>query len=295
MGLAGWLASLALIVLQGCSFSQPAAPVLDKAPAGRAAKPGKPASATRLAPAGTYVVQAGDTLYKIAFEQGLDYRQLAEWNGLPNPDLIRVGESLRLTAPPRPASSAPPAPPPAAPAAIEVRPLAPLSSPLPSAAPGPAAVQAGVTPAAARAPSVTKGEQPVLDVDVDAETAPQAWTWPARGSLVAAFDEAGGMKGLEIAAARGAAVRAAAPGRVVYAGAGLRGYGKLIIIKHSKMLLSAYGHNERLLVKEGQAVHLGQVIAEMGDSDAERVKLHFEIREYGKPVNPASYLPALPG
>lgn len=120
---------------------------------------------------------------------------------------------------------------------------------------------------------------------------PAQWMWPVRGQVLTRFDGIAGANGLDIGGRRGSPVVAAAPGRIVYVGAGLRGYGKLIIIKHNSVLLSAYGHNERVLVVEGQTVSLGQVIAEMGDSDAERVKLHFEIREYGKPVDPMSYLP----
>jgi lipoprotein NlpD len=267
MGRWGWPPVLALAVVQGCSFSQPAAPVQD-----RTGKPARPAPEVRAPAAGsaTHVVQAGDTLYKIAFEHGLDHRRLAEWNALADAGRIRAGETLRLVPPP-PSPAAPPAtaPAPSGTAAIEARPLAPL----PAAAPP--GVPASALPAA--------------------EATPVAWAWPARGELLAAFDEAAGMKGLEIAAVRGVAIRAAAAGQVVYAGAGLRGYGKLIIIRHGKMLLSAYGHNDRLLVQEGQSVRLGQVIAEMGDTDAERVKLHFEIREYGKPVDPTRYLPTPPG
>ncbi|PIV88835.1 MAG: hypothetical protein COW48_03860 [Hydrogenophilales bacterium CG17_big_fil_post_rev_8_21_14_2_50_63_12] len=119
---------------------------------------------------------------------------------------------------------------------------------------------------------------------------PDTWSWPLRGPLLARFGE-GLNKGIDIAGTRGMRVQAAAPGRVVYAGSGLRGYGKLIIIRHGKTLLSAYAHNARILVVEGQRVTRGQVVGEIGDSDAERVKLHFEIRELGKPVDPLNYLP----
>ena len=117
------------------------------------------------------------------------------------------------------------------------------------------------------------------------------WIWPAQGSLIAGFDEAKN-KGLDIGGKAGDAVLAAADGRVVYAGAGLRGYGNLIILKHNNTYLTAYAHNQTLLVKEDQSVQKGQKIAEMGNSDADRVKLHFEIRRQGKPVDPARYLPA---
>ena len=118
-----------------------------------------------------------------------------------------------------------------------------------------------------------------------------AWIWPAQGTLLAGFDEAKN-KGLDISGKPGDAVIASADGRVVYAGAGLRGYGNLIILKHNNTFLTAYAHNQTLLVKEDQAVKKGQKIAEMGNSDADRVKLHFEIRRQGKPVDPAKYLPA---
>ncbi|MDP3168990.1 MAG: peptidoglycan DD-metalloendopeptidase family protein, partial [Polaromonas sp.] len=117
-----------------------------------------------------------------------------------------------------------------------------------------------------------------------------AWIWPAQGAVLAGFDEAKN-KGMDIAGKAGDAVMASADGRVVYAGAGLRGYGNLIILKHNNTFLTAYAHNQTLLVKEDQSVRKGQKIAEMGNSDADRVKLHFEIRRQGKPVDPAKYLP----
>jgi lipoprotein NlpD len=123
-----------------------------------------------------------------------------------------------------------------------------------------------------------------------ADVPPESWSWPARGDIVAEFGE-GVSKGIDIAGSKGQVVQAAARGQVAYAGAGLRGYGKLIIIRHGKTLLSAYAHHARILVKEGQEVARGQVIGEMGDTDADRIKLHFEIRELGKPVNPLNYLP----
>lgn len=131
-----------------------------------------------------------------------------------------------------------------------------------------------------------------LRVPEAGEAPPDLWVWPAHGPLLSRYGEAGS-KGLGIAGARGQTVRAAASGEVVYAGSGLRGYGKLIIIRHGRTLLSAYAHNARILVAEGQKVTRGQAIAEMGDSDTDRVKLYFEIREYGKPVDPLDYLPKL--
>lgn len=128
--------------------------------------------------------------------------------------------------------------------------------------------------------------------DGEDDSLPDAWLWPVRGRIIADFNEAEGRKGIDIAAPFGTAVLASAAGRVVYVGDGLRGYGKLIIIKHNKALLSAYAHQSRLLVKEGERVAQGQQIGEVGDSDAERAKLHFEIREHGKPVSPLDYLPS---
>jgi lipoprotein NlpD len=122
------------------------------------------------------------------------------------------------------------------------------------------------------------------------QEAVKSWRWPVRGKIVGHFGTTGG-KGIDIAGRRGTAIKAAAPGHVVYSGSGLRGYGKLIIVKHNKRYLSAYAHNERLHVKEGDTVKGGQRIAEMGDSDAKSVRLHFEIRRDGQPVNPTRYLP----
>jgi len=205
------------------------------------------------APTGYAVVQPGDNLFRIAFDHGLDYHQLAAWNGIVDPDHIQVGARLRLTPP-------------------ESRP-APVARP--NSATPPISAPATVPPE-------------------DTDQPPKSWLWPAKGKVVTEFDQNVRAKGLDIAGARGSPVVAAAAGRVIYVGAGLRGYGKLIIIKHSRILLSAYGHNEKILVVEGQFVNAGQVIAEMGDTDANRVELHFEIREYGKPVDPRDYLPRMP-
>lgn len=232
------------LALVGCSFTQPAAPIRE---AGAAKRPARSAPVRP----DRYQVQPGDSLFRIAFDLGLDYRQLALWNGLGDPFRIRVGDVLRVQPPP------------------EI--LAARSIP----------ASTGQAPAAA--PSQAENEP--------AEEAPVSWVWPAKGVLVTRFAGVAGGKGLDIAGPRGSPVTAAAAGKIVYVGAGLRGYGKLIIIKHDKALLSAYGHNERVLVIEGQTVKQGQPIAEMGDTDAERVKLHFEIREYGKPVDPLIYLP----
>lgn len=155
--------------------------------------------------------------------------------------------------------------------------------------PSPASPTApGTTPSAA-APATSAASTPATAADVDQLD----WTWPAKGKIVAGFSETANLKGIDIAGTAGEAVRASAPGRVVYAGSGLRGYGKLIIIKHNGTYLTAYAHNRDILVKEGQQVTRGQQIAEMGNSDADQVKLHFEIRRHGKPMDPAKYLPPM--
>jgi len=192
-------------------------------------------------------------LYKIAFQYGFDYRDLAEWNELANPDFIRSGELLRLS---------------------------PTKSTVRKA---PTSVKPGFSTG-----EINLGAKIALATRQDIE--PAVWAWPSPGIVLTHFGHAQN-KGIDIGGQRGQPVLAAASGRVVYAGSSLRGYGKLIIIRHGEALLSAYAHNERLLVAEGQQVVRGQSIALMGDTDADQVKLHFEIREYGKPVNPFNYLP----
>jgi lipoprotein NlpD len=145
--------------------------------------------------------------------------------------------------------------------------------------PEPKAAPTGPPTSSSAAPA-TSGDSDALD-----------WAWPAKGKIVAGFSETANLKGIDIAGKSGQPVLASGPGKVVYAGSGLRGYGKLIIIKHNNTFLSAYAHNREILVKEGQQVARGQKIAEMGDSDADQVKLHFEIRRLGKPVDPAKFLP----
>ncbi len=259
------LSVLALVVqLGGCGSTRTPAPVRDASPKSRvAAKP-----AFTPTPAGYYRVMSGDTLFKIAFENGLDFPSLAAWNGLPDPNQIQAGMLLRLT-PPKPTVTTTPVP---APAEVAQRTL-PAEPTLPASSP-------------------PKPMPPAAQKPLEDDRVPDNWTWPSRGDLLTRFGE-GRSKGIDIGGIRGQYVLAAAPGKVAYVGSGLRGYGKLIIIRHGKTLLSAYAHNARIMVKEGQEVAAGQVISEMGDSDTDRVKLHFEIREYGKPVDPLDYLPRL--
>ncbi len=321
------------IVLAGCA-SRGSAPVIDRtSPTGRPSTPpaGVPAPIPAVTPAASggrgldaraelYTVRRGDTLYSIALDSGHSYREIAEWNNLPNPNLIREGQVLRLTSPqgvaqaravegrgtvesrpleresqerdsgaaaardpikrePRavklpytdenlallsrdpkpPAAAVQPAPPPAKPAAAEPKP--------PAAEPKPPAPQEGAED----------------DEKID-------WGWPTAGRLLAGFSE-NTNKGLDIGGKAGQPVNASASGTVLYVGSGIRGYGKLIVIRHSRTYSTVYAHNSEILVKESQRVVKGQKIAEMGNSDTDQVKLHFEIRRLGKPTDPAKFLP----
>ncbi|WP_325345740.1 peptidoglycan DD-metalloendopeptidase family protein [Xylophilus sp.] len=281
---------MALLVLAGCNSRLSPAPVEDRGiastgqPAG-AQPPVAPLPPLKPLPGaenagkpGYYTVKQGDTLIRIGLESGQSWKDIARWNGLDNPNLIEVGQVLRVVPPgaavaengvvTRPVASSP------------VAPLPPGTRP-PATQPPPPAVAAAPAPAPAPAPSAGGGDDDVGFI----------WPTSGAGSLIAGFDEAKN-KGYDIGGKAGDPVLAAADGRVVYTGAGLRGYGNLIILKHNNTYLTAYAHNQTLLVKEDQSVKRGQKIAEMGSSDADRVKLHFEIRKQGKPVDPSRYLPA---
>jgi lipoprotein NlpD len=262
----------------------------------------------------THQVLKGDTMYSIAFYYGLDYRELAELNGLKDPRVIQVGQVLRLF----PAAKS-------APAAADAKPAGPTLKDQPKVVkyvyndaamaqidevqntgtriykvPG-ATIEVlplnhkpdVVIPNAkgatmpARVDTAPSSDAHVINTEEDA----LQWSLPATGKVIAGFSESANRKGIDIAGQLGQAVLASAPGKVVYSGSGLRGYGKLIIIKHNKTYLSAYAHNDKILVKEGQVVKRGEKIAEMGKTDADQVKLHFEVRRLGKPVDPAKYLP----
>lgn len=214
---------------------------------------------------GYYTVKPGETLIRIGLDSGQNWRDIARWNNLENPNIIEIGQVLRVV------------PPGVDPTAVVSKPVG--SGTVGTAVVAPLTAASAATAATRPAPAPSAGEDDI------------AWIWPAQGALIAGFDEAKN-KGLDISGKSGDPVMASADGRVVYAGAGLRGYGNLIILKHNNTFLTAYAHNQTLLVKEDQAVKKGQKIAEMGSSDADRVKLHFEIRRQGKPVDPARYLPA---
>nr|WP_286948007.1 peptidoglycan DD-metalloendopeptidase family protein [Pseudomonas sp. UBA6718] len=267
-------------ILSGCSSSPSTPPqVVDRTHGGGTAAPARPQ-----ATAGAYRVQRGDTLYSIAFRFGWDWKALAARNSIPAPYTIRPGQLIRFDVPSAGGApvvvqqSKPPAtkPPTSRP---------PVQSQPPAKAPTPPTAQLQ-PPVVVAGGSATAGKvQPV-------QRSAQGWAWPANGMLIGKFSSNGSLnKGIDIAGELGQPVLAAADGAVVYAGSGLRGYGELVIIKHSDAYVSAYGHNRRLLVREGQQVKVGQHIAEMGSTGADRVKLHFEIRRQGKPVDPLQYLP----
>ena len=265
------LMAVTVVVAAGCSSrSLNPAPVEDRGTsASRPSTSGVPApvdaSGVKQLPGfenagkpGYYTVKPGDTLIRIALDTGQNFRDIVRWNNLENPNLIEVGQVLRIV-------------PPSSDNTLVV--TRPVTS-------GTAATTTAAAPAAA-----ASSPQPVPTED------DIAWIWPAQGKLIAGFDEVKN-KGFDIDGKAGDPIIAVGDGRVVYAGAGLRGYGNLIILKHNNTFLTAYAHNQTLLVKEDQSVKKGQKIAEMGNSDADRVKLHFEIRHQGKPVDPARYLPA---
>ncbi|QDE40202.1 LysM peptidoglycan-binding domain-containing protein [Luteibacter pinisoli] len=279
-------------------------------------------------PGGSYHVVKGDTLYSIAFRNKVDFRDLAKWNNVDSSYTIWPGQELRLS-PPGPAPAPTPPATHAAPVVAAVPPPAAHPStppPPPTGAPQPgfqAVSDADVAPAPAtttNTPVVVAGKPaesvvppPAPPAAAPATTPPPvenppastpivtsgatrnaggiSWRWPADGSLIKRFASGDAIPGIEIAGKSGDPVRAAADGVVVYSGNGLVGYGELVIIKHSDSFLSAYGHNRKRLVKEGEKVKGGQAVAEMGSSGATRDELQFQIRRDGNPVDPLQYLP----
>jgi len=326
------LVLMALVaIFAGCA-SRGSAPVIDRVPSARPSTPPKPVIAVPASPASrtaaadgsdTYVVRRGDTLYSIALDHGQDYREIAQWNNLSDPNLIRIDQVLRVRPPVEAGTTT---------AGVQVKPLGgagsietrPLAS---STSPPPAAVQGGVIsePRGQKLPyseqnlallsrdpkpvaSVSSTAKPELELKPDTTLKPAAkpeavkpeaaddddnidWGWPTAGRVIAGFSEATN-KGLDIVGKAGQPVNASATGTVLYVGTGIRGYGKLIVVRHNRSYSTVYAHNDTILVKEGQRVTKGQKIAEMGNSDADQVKLHFEIRRQGKPVDPAKYLPS---
>ena len=243
--------SVLCLHLVACATGQ--APVIDKSP-------------NRVIPA-EVVVTKGDSLYSISWQYGLDHQKIAKWNAIAKPYVIRPGQRLRLR------------PPTSSQAVVATRSKSPTTTQT--------ATRTASQPKSATKPkSVTS--QPTQSSLPTA--APGKWNWPAKGKLIGKFSRNSGQNGIRIAGADGSAIRSTAAGEVVYAGEGLRGYGKLIIVKHSSSYLSAYAHNRKILVAEGDQIKSGQQIAQMGSSGADRTMLHFEIRKDGKPVDPLKFL-----
>lgn len=271
---------LAGFVLAGCGSQVNKAPVEDRGTASSAGSISSGAAAKPLPGAenagkpGYYTVRPGDTLIRIGLETGQSWKDIARWSNLDNANLIEVGQVLRV-----------------------VPPASATASAASDSGSGRAVAPVVVGSGSATAPSTTTAATPATTPSKPAASAQtgsdddMGFIWPASGSLIAGFDEQRN-KGYDISGKAGDPVLAAADGRVVYAGAGLRGYGNLIILKHNNTYLTAYAHNQSLLVKEDQSVRKGQKIAEMGSTDADRVKLHFEVRRQGKPVDPSRYLPS---
>ena len=265
------LLPVCLLLLAACG-GQPVKAPIDS----RNNKAGTTSSSAR-APAKTargnvYTVTRGDTLYSIAWQHGLESRELASINGIRAPYTIYVGQLLRVR-PPAAASGV---------TAVALKSGKPIVSRAPVAVPAPKpAARPASTPPAKPRPQAAVGK-----------TFNGPWVWPTRGRLLSRYQsKASGKRGIEIGGHADQPVNAAGNGTVVYAGSGLVGYGRLIIVKHSENLLSAYGHNSKLLVAEGEHVTAGQMIAKMGSSGTSRNELYFEIRKDGKPVDPLKYLP----
>ncbi|MFC0322185.1 murein hydrolase activator NlpD [Gallibacterium melopsittaci] len=260
----------------------------------------------------TYTVRKGDTMFLIAYISGMDVRELAALNNIPEPYKLSVGQTLKVNNSNAASTAQAPA------TAATSTPAAQPQQPAVTYTPGPNGTAYGsdgtivgpIKSTAGTVPPTTNNSvntvpvtaQPTTTVTPSNTTTVMSepatnnsnitWIWPTKGNVIQGFSNSdGGNKGIDIGGSRGQAVYAAAPGRVVYAGNALRGYGNLIIIKHNDDYLSAYAHNETILVKDQQQVTAGQQIAKMGSSGTNSVKLHFEIRYKGKSVNPTTYLP----
>jgi lipoprotein NlpD len=234
---------------------------------------------------GYYRVRRGDSLYTIAFGAGLDWRDLAEWNGIRAPHTIYPDQELRMTPPPAGSASQVvirPAKSPAATVSTDQKPASPEPSQTPTPSAAVAEPKPTATPSAPQSPAVSAA----------ATEDPGSWRWPTEGRLLSTFQANDPSRnGIEIGGKEGQPIVAAAAGEVVYSGNGLIGYGELIIVKHSDRMLSAYAHNRKRLVAEGQKVASGEQLAEMGRDDRNQAMLHFEIRVNGTPQNPMKFLP----
>jgi lipoprotein NlpD len=274
------LCTLAAALLASCAGQQGGAPVVDRT--GRSAPAAKPPAApaaqsgsqepapSPVGTAGTYTVKRGDTLYSIALEHGLDYRELAQWNTLEDPSRLKVGQVLRLQG--EQVQALKPGIGGAIIGRVEQKPVE--SRPIE----GGSAASNVPTPGAAATTSVAPADA--------------GFVWPAKGKVIAGFSEPRS-KGIDIDGKLGDPVVAAAAGRVTYIGNGIPGLGKLVVLKHDNGFITVYAHNRDILVKEQQSVTRGQKIAELGSTDADRPKLHFQIRKGSAAVDPLRYLPAL--
>ena len=257
----------ALVLFASCSSRSPA-PIHDRSAKSNSYQR-KTVSSTRTKRPSNYVVRKGDTLYSIAWRFGLDHKKLGNWNGVMPPFTIFPGQKLRLSVPRNSQAAITSA------SRRSQQPVATKSETR--------------TTAAAKKVAPVSLQAPLPKTD---SSGGLKWRWPARGQVVKSFAAKDpGSRGLDIEGQLGQEVVAAAPGQVVYSGVGLIGYGELIIIKHDQHLLSAYGHNRRRLVREGDQVQAGQRIAEMGEAGAGQPLLHFEIRKDGQPIDPKRYLP----
>jgi lipoprotein NlpD len=257
------LAAAVLSALAGCAPQRGAAPVEDRRPppAAPATKPPVAAPAPALQAEGFYVVKRGDTLYSIALEHGADYREVAQWNDLDDPTRLRVGQVLRVKPPSE--------------SSVQI---------------GSGRIAGRVESRPLGAPVEQKPSPAVVREETKLEPETVQFIWPARGKILAGFAEPR-QKGIDIDGKIGDPVIAAAAGRVTYVGSGIPGLGKLVVIKHDHGFITVYAHNKDILVKEQQNVTRGQRIAELGNTDAERPKLHFQIRKGSAPVDPLLYLP----
>jgi len=282
--LARGVALLTLVTLVACT-SRPPAPIENRS-GGRTQVASsvadlRPEYGASLSAGVPYKVARGDTLYSIAFRLGVDFRDLARWNGIPAPYTIYVGQTLQTRVSETVAVNVDPSPPSARP---EVAPKStPAKAPAPKQSVTPKVSSPQKTQPSKIAKPVTKPQSAVALGPVS------EWLWPNRGKVIRSYSSSL-HKGIDIAGKRGDSVRAAAAGVVVYAGTGVKGYGALLIVKHNDLYLSAYGHNDVLQVAEGDSVSAGQQIAQMGSTGTDRVKLHFEIRKQGKPINPTALL-----
>jgi lipoprotein NlpD len=257
------LAISTVVFQSGCATRSAPAPVVDRSG-------GKGASLEPIQ-AGFYRIKRGDTLLRIALDHGQSHRDIAEWNNIADMNQIEVDQVIRVV-PPRSAK--------ATTSRVEVKQEKPSTS---KDVAKPSEKMRDEKLAKNEAMAEKSSSDPVADAGIKL-------SWPSKGNVIDRFDE-GKNKGIDISGKSGDPINAAADGRVVYAGNSLRGYGNLVIVKHDNTYLTAYAHNKTLLVKEGDSVKRAQRIAEMGNTDTDQVKLHFEVRKHGKPVDPMSYLP----